>query len=132
VIRFKVKFASVCGAASVWIGATTSVVFFSDATARAGESSSCHFHGEKPADEPTVRSCALKRLAKLIESKKVGQEWKSTKSEHISFEVVDGKKGKEWKATVTNPQITTDGQVRTLYMFFTHQGNFIAANFTGK
>ena len=131
-IRFKVKFASVCVAAIVWIAGTTIVVFFSNATARAGESSSCHFHGDKPADEPTVRSCAVKRLGKLIEAKKVGQEWKSIKSEQISFEVVDGKKGKEWRASVTNAQITADGQPKTLYMFFTHQGNFIEANFTGK
>lgn len=105
---------------------------FEKRIAHAGDAATCHFHGKKPAAESMVKSCALKRVTMLINAKKIPKEWSSTTKEQVSLEVVDGKKGKEWKATLTNPQIMVNGEPKPLYMFFTHQGNFIAANFTGK
>lgn len=48
-----------------------------------------------------------------------------------SFEQVDGQRGKEWNVTFKDPA-AADKAKEMLYMFFTAQGNFIAANFTGK
>ena len=45
--------------------------------------------------------------------------------------VVEGKNKKEWKLTFINPQ-ATDANKKTLYLFYTLSGNFIAANFTGQ
>ena len=42
-----------------------------------------------------------------------------------------GKNKKEWKLTFINPQ-ATDANKKTLYLFYTLSGNFIAANFTGQ
>ena len=90
---------------------------------------SCHFHGKKPAAEATVSGCALQRKDALVKSGKLDASWSAVKPEKI--EIVEGKKGKEWKATFKDPA-AKDKTKETLYMFFTQPGNFIAANFTGQ
>ncbi len=95
----------------------------------AGEGGSCHFHGNKPASEAAVTDCAnLKRNA-LVKDGKLEGSWQNAKLEKL--ELVDGKKGKEWKAVFTNPA-ATDKAKQNLYVLFSHPGNFIAANFTGQ
>jgi len=97
--------------------------------ALAGEGGSCHFHGSKPATEGMVKDCADQRRAALLKGGKLDASWGSAKQEAI--ELVDGKKGKEWKVRYTNPA-ETDKAKQTLFVFFAHNGNFIAANFTGQ
>jgi len=105
----------------------TASVWYQPALADAG--SSCHFHGSKPATENVVVNCASLRKDTLIKSGKLDASWKSIK--HDQAEVVDGKKGKEWKVTFKDAS-AKDKSKETLYMFFTSTGNFIAANFTGQ
>jgi hypothetical protein len=50
---------------------------------------------------------------------------------HDKIEVVEGKKGKEWKVSFKDPA-AKDKSKETLYIFFTVTGNFIAANHTGQ
>ena len=95
----------------------------------AGEAEACHFHGSKAASQETVSGCALKHQQALIGSGKIDKSWGTIKP--AAFEQVDGQRGKEWKVTFNDPA-ATDKAKETLYMFFTAQGNFIAANFTGK
>lgn len=90
---------------------------------------SCHFHGQKPATESVVTDCANKRRATLVKSGKLDNTWQNAKLEKL--ELVDGKKGKEWKVSFSNPA-ASDKTKQTLYVFFSHPGNFIAANFTGQ
>jgi len=90
---------------------------------------SCHFHGKKPATEAVVTDCANQRRAALVKSGKLESSWQAAKLEKL--ELVDGKKGKEWKVAFSNPA-ATDKSKQTLYIFFSHPGNFIAANFTGQ
>lgn len=90
---------------------------------------SCHFHGKKPATESVVTDCANQRRAALVKSGKLESSWQGARLEKL--ELVDGKKGKEWKVAFTNPA-ATDKSRQTLYIFFSHPGNFIAANFTGQ
>ena len=101
--------------------------WFQPALADAG--SSCHFHGSKPASENVVVNCASLRKDTLIKAGKLDASWQAIK--HDKAEVVDGKKGKEWKVTFKDPA-ARDRSKETLYMFFTPTGNFIAANFTGQ
>lgn len=89
----------------------------------------CHFHGNKAASQETVGICAMKRQQALISSGKIDKSWQALKP--ASFDQVDGRRGKEWKVTFKDPN-ATDKTKENLYMFFTAQGNFIAANFTGK
>lgn len=97
--------------------------------ARADAGGSCHFHGNKPAAEATVLGCAAQRKDKLVKAGKLDAAWQAVKPDSVAL--VDGKKGKEWKATFTNPS-AADKTKQNLYVFFSHPGNFIAANFTGQ
>jgi Family of unknown function (DUF6488) len=95
----------------------------------AGDAEDCHFHGSKAASQETVSGCAVKRQQALIVSGKIDKSWQAIKP--ASFEQVDDQRGKEWKVTFKDPA-AADKAKENLYMFFTAQGNFIAANFTGK
>ena len=99
------------------------------ASAFAAEGGSCHFHGNKPATESVVNDCANKRRDALVKAGKLDASWQSAKLETVAL--VDGKKGKEWKVSFKNPS-ATDKTKQTLFVFFSHPGNFIAANFTGE
>lgn len=98
-------------------------------SAFASEGGSCHFHGSKPAAEATVIGCANQRRDALVAGGKLDKSWQAVK--HHTVEVVDGKKGQEWKVTFKDAAVK-DKSKETLHMFFTMPGNFIAANFTGK
>jgi hypothetical protein len=114
----KSSFAALALTATLWTPA-----------AFAGEGGSCHFHGSKPAAEATVSGCAAQRKDALVKSGKIDVSWSAVKLDKL--ELVDGKKGKEWKVTFKDAA-ATDKTKETLYMFFTPPGNFIASNFTGQ
>ena len=95
----------------------------------AGGSSSCHFHGSAPAEEKVVAECAKGRIEKLISSKKISETWNG--KAHEKIELIEGKKGKEWKVTFSNSQ-EKDASKANLFLFFSHSGNFIAANHSGN
>lgn len=97
--------------------------------AMAGEGGHCHVHGNKPASEALVQDCADQRLAAIVKSGKLDASWRSAKQ--TTIELVEGKKGKEWKVRYANPA-AADKTKQTLFVFFAHNGNFIAANFTGE
>lgn len=96
---------------------------------RADPAGSCHFHGGPPASEATVVGCATQRKDALVKAGRIDAAWSAVK--HDKAELVDGKKGKEWKVTFKDPA-PKDAAKATLYMFFTPVGNFIAANYTGQ
>ena len=98
------------------------------APALASEGGSCHFHGSKPATEAVVSDCAAQRKASLVKAGKLDASWQAVKQDKA--ELVDGKKGKEWKVSFKNPA-AADAAKQTLYLFFSQPGNFIAANHTG-
>ena len=97
--------------------------------AMASEGGSCHFHGSKPATEAVVSDCAAQRKASLVKAGKLDASWQAIKQDKA--ELVDGKKGKEWKVSFKNPAVA-DASKQTLYVFFSQPGNFIAANHTGQ
>lgn len=99
------------------------------APALASEGGSCHFHGSKPATEAVVTDCAAQRKASLVKAGKLDASWQAVKQDKA--ELVDGRKGKEWKVSFKNPA-APDTAKQTLYLFFSQPGNFIAANHTGQ
>jgi len=102
---------------------------FTAPAALADKGSSCHFHDSKPATEAVVSDCAQQRKAALIKAGKLEATWQAAPQDKA--ELVDGKKGKEWKVSFKNPA-AADAAKQTLYIFFSQPGNFIAANHTGK
>lgn len=109
--------------------ALTMASVMSTPLAIASEGGSCHFHGNKPAAESTVISCASQRKVAMVKSGKLDATWNTVKQDKI--EVIEGQKGKEWKVTF-NDAAAKDKTKETLYMFFSMPGNFIASNFTGQ
>ena len=97
--------------------------------ASADDAGNCHFHGNTPAKEAVVVGCAKQRIDVLVAKAKLESSWKSVPLDKAL--VVEGKNKKEWKLTFINPQ-ATDANKKTLYLFYTLSGNFIAANFTGQ
>jgi hypothetical protein len=90
----------------------------------------CHFHGNKPAAEATVLTCAETHKSRLIKKGTIDATWADIK--HDSIQQVDVKSGKkEWKVMFKDVA-AKDKAKETLYMFFSISGNFLASNFTGK
>ena len=106
-----------------------SSALFTTSAAFAGGGGNCHFHGNMPAKEAVVVGCATGEKDALAASGKIESSWKSVKLDKA--ETVEGKSMKEWKLTFKNPA-AKDAAKQNLYMFFTLQGNFIGANFTGQ
>ncbi|HVF65282.1 MAG TPA: DUF6488 family protein [Casimicrobiaceae bacterium] len=113
---------------SLYIGAAA-VIFGASTPVASGPGGSCHFHGSKTATDAVVIDCATQRKDELITKGKLDRMWQSVKVEKA--ELVDSKKGKEWRVTFKDAAAKDKGK-ETLYMFFTAPGNFIAANFTGQ
>ena len=95
----------------------------------AGPGDGCHFHGSKPAAESVILKCANQRKVSLVKSNKLDKSWETIN--HSSIDLVEGKKGKEWKVVYKNLNIPDKSKIN-LYMFFTPPGNFIASNYTGQ
>jgi len=108
---------------------TLALAITSSQSVFAGAGEDCHFHGNKPAAKETVLKCADKRMERLIARGKLDAGWKAIAPESIT--AIDGEKGKEWKVVIKNPAANDKTKV-TLYLFFSENGNFIAANHTGK
>ncbi len=90
----------------------------------------CHFHGNKPATEATVLTCAEMHKSRLIKKGTIEATWATIK--HDSIQQVDVKGGKkEWKVAFKDAT-AKDKAKETLYMFFSIPGNFLASNFTGN
>lgn len=113
----------------VFASAVVSLATLAAPLAHASADGSCHFHGNKPAEQATVIGCAVQRKDTLIKSGKIDATWKTASQDKV--EQIDGKKGKEWRVTFKDPS-AKDKSKETLYMFFTQSGNFLAANFTGQ
>ena len=95
----------------------------------AGGDGKCHFHGSTPAKESVVVGCANSYKDALVGKGKLDASWKNAALNKA--EVVEGKDKKEWKLSFKNPA-EKDASKQSLYMFYALNGNFIAANFTGK
>lgn len=108
--------------------ATLAVIAALAQQAWADNAGRCHFHGSKPVAEATLLGCATQRMQALVSAGKLDRSWATLP--HEKLEVVDGKKGREWKLSFHNPAVTDPAKAR-LYMFFTLPGNFIAANHSG-
>ena len=98
--------------------------------ARADAGGKCHFHGKKEATEETIIRCAEYHRGRLSKKGSIETTWNALA--HESIEKVVGPKGKqEWRVVFTQPT-PTDEAKKKLYMFFALNGNFLAANHTGK
>lgn len=86
-----------------------------------------HSHGAVSAD--VVVEKALNKVKQLVDNGKIDASWKSVKSTGSEKKIFG--KGLEWVVSFNNPKIN-DSTKKNLYIFFSLDGHYIAANYTGK
>ncbi len=86
-----------------------------------------HSHG--PISSEAALKKADKQVKSLVERGKLDKSWANAKATGAAQK--DFGKGAEWVVTVKNDQVA-DPAKQTLYVFFTVNGNYLAANYTGK
>ncbi len=92
-----------------------------------------HDHGSHGGHDPAVElsqtqiiAAASGNVANLVKKGKLDASWAS-----IQPQEAKENSAHEWVVTFFNPAIE-DPEKKTLYMFLTLSGKYIAANFTGK
>lgn len=92
-----------------------------------GHSNHGHSHGEMSAEKAKMKATRTKQ--NLVGRGVIDQSWlsvKAAKAEKKSFS-----KGEEWVVSFKNDEIT-DKSKQVLYIFYSLNGHYIAANYTGK
>jgi len=88
-----------------------------------------HSHNQKTMKKEAVLVKSKQKINQLIEKKKLDPSWGIM--QHSTIEKKQYKQGNEWVITYENKGVE-DKSKQTLYMFYSLNGHYIAANFTGK
>lgn len=111
------------------------LAFVSPANAGSGHSHdkdgghSNHGHSHGVVNSNSVKAKAMHTLESLINKGVIDKSWvgtKPAKAEKKSFA-----KGPEWVVSLKNDKVK-DKAKQTLYIFYSLDGHYIAANYTGK
>jgi len=86
-----------------------------------------HSLGPVSSEEATNR--ASKKVKQLADAGKIDATWSGIKA--ASVEQKTYSKGPEWVITFKNDKVS-DTAKQTLYLFFSPDGHYIAANYTGS
>lgn len=86
-----------------------------------------HSHGTISGEEAAIR--ASMKIEQLIEKGKIPASWSSLNAS--SVEKKSFSQGPEWVVVFKNPKVS-DAAKQTLYIFFSMDGHYIAANYTGN
>ena len=86
-----------------------------------------HSHG--PVSGEDAGKMAEIRVNKLAKAGKIPESWTGIKANSVVQK--EYSKGPEWVVTLKNNNVT-DVKKQTLYMFFTLDGVYIAANYSGN
>lgn len=92
-----------------------------------GHSNHGHSHG--PINSNGAKAKAVSMLTGLVKKGVIDKSWdgiKPVKAEKQTFA-----KGPEWVVSFKNDQVA-DKEKQTLYFFYSLDGQYIAANYTGK
>lgn len=88
-----------------------------------------HGHSHSPVSADAVVGKAVTKVKQLAEDKKIDASWKNVKSTGAEKKTFG--KGLEWVVSFNNEKIA-DKTKQNLYIFFSLDGYYIAANYTGK
>lgn len=91
------------------------------------DSSGGHMHG--PISSDSAVSKALKKVSQMVGEGKIDASWSGIKAANVEQKTYS--KGPEWVITFKNGKIK-DSSKQTLYLFFSLDGHYIAANYTGN
>ena len=88
-----------------------------------------HGHSHEPISPKEAISKATKKVQQLAEAGKIDSSWSKTNA--ASAEQKEFSSSLEWVVAFKNDKVS-DSSKQTLYLFFRLDGNYIAANYTGK
>ena len=88
-----------------------------------------HSHAHAPISSEEAASRASKVLKQLADTGKIDSTWSGLKAASMNQKLFS--KGPEWVITFKNDTVA-DATKQTLYLFFTLDGHYIAANYTGN
>lgn len=91
-----------------------------------GHSVQGHAHGAISSKKAATK--AKHKVAYLAKTGKIDKSWSGLK--HVSVEKKKFKKGEEWVITFKNNKVK-DKTKQSLYIFYSLDGHYIAANHTG-
>ena len=86
-----------------------------------------HDHGPISSDQAGAK--AIKKMAQLVSKGKIDASWQGL--DPSSIEKKTFSKGPEWVVTFKNDKIS-DVSKQTLYLFYSLDGHYLAANYTGN
>ena len=92
-----------------------------------GHSNQGHSHG--PIDSHGAKKKAMGMLNGLVKKGIIDKSWQGTKPAKAEKKTFS--KGPEWVVSFKNPRLK-DKSKQTLYIFYSLDGHYIAANYTGK
>jgi len=92
-----------------------------------GHSKHGHSHGLINSD--TVKTKAMSMLMGLIKKGIIDKSWEGAKPANAEKKAFT--KGSEWVVSFENDKMR-DKEKQTLYIFYSLDGHYIAANYTGK
>ncbi len=88
-----------------------------------------HSHSHEPIDKNQAEITAIENLTRLIGKGKLDKSWASIKASKIEKKIFSGHP--EWMVIFTNDRIV-EPEKRTLYVFLSINGDYLAANYTGN
>lgn len=88
-----------------------------------------HGHSHDPVTQPQAEQAADRVVAALMKNKVIGESWSEIPVKNAEKKEFDG--NMEWVVSYYNESIS-DPEKRTLYIFLTLTGEYIAANYTGE
>jgi len=86
-----------------------------------------HSHG--PITSASATEKAKQKLTQLVKAGKIDASWTKTKAAKVEQKMFS--KGPEWVVTFKNDKIT-DAAKQSLYFFYSLDGHYIAANYSGN
>lgn len=86
-------------------------------------------HRTAPISQSDVETKAVLKVATLVYKGKLDESWKSVEASKAEQKANGGQT--EWIVTFNNKNVSNPAK-RTLYVYYTITGKYLAANFTGK
>lgn len=89
-----------------------------------------HGHSHGPISATEAQGKATEQVKRLIQKGKLESSWTSVLS-GAKVEQKTFSKGPEWVISYNNPKVA-DKSKQTLYLFYSLDGHYLAANFSGN
>ena len=88
-----------------------------------------HSHSHEAVSSEQVSNMAMTHVTQMIKKGKIDQSWQALAP--VSVEKKVFKNSREWQVTFQNTSIK-DPAKQKLFMFFSMDGHYLAANYTGN